>query len=109
MGDGVGRAPVDDDVRKPPQVRSQAPVTNLRELEGQQPADVVGHVTGRPVNCGDRVAIHNAKAGSTQSPDALIYFDRTVGGDIGWPDSKIWWDQAKDAMTKMVMAKLGGV
>lgn len=77
---------------------------------------LLGGVAGRPVNCGDRLAIHNTKAGSAQAPGVLIYFDRTAGGDIGWPDSQTWWDQAKDklpglakdAVTKLVMAKLNG-
>jgi hypothetical protein len=46
----------------------------------------------------------------------LIYFDRTFGGNIGWPNSQTWWDQAKDMLpglakdvvTKLVMAKLNG-
>jgi hypothetical protein len=77
---------------------------------------VLGQPKGRPVQCGDRVAIHNAKAGSATVPGVLIAFDRTVGGDIGWPDSKTWVQQgqdillkqAKDQVTKLVMAKLGG-
>jgi hypothetical protein len=77
---------------------------------------LLGAVAGRPVECGDRLAIHNAKAGSADVPGVLIAFDRTVGGDIGWPDSKTWLDQAtdkvfdlaKDAVTKLVMAKLNG-
>jgi hypothetical protein len=77
---------------------------------------LLGGVAGRPVNRGDRLAIHNAKAGSTQVPGVLIYFDRTFGGNIGWPDSQTWWDQAKDMLpglardvvTKLVMAKLSG-
>ncbi|WP_181774952.1 hypothetical protein [Amycolatopsis pittospori] len=77
---------------------------------------LLGGVTGRPVECGDRLAIHNAKAGSADVPGVLIHFDRTVGGDIGWPDSQSWWDQvkdklpgiAKDALTALIMAKLRG-
>lgn len=77
---------------------------------------ILGGVAGKPVKTGDRVAIHNAKAGSSSVPGVLIFFDRTVGGDIGWPDSKTWLEQgsekifgmAKDAVTKLVMEKLGG-
>jgi len=77
---------------------------------------LLGGVAGRPVECGDQLAIHNAKAGSAEVPGVLITFDRTAGGDIGWPDSRTWLDQAgdiafgiaKDALTKLVMAKLGG-
>jgi hypothetical protein len=25
-----------------------------------------------------------------------MFFDRTVGGDIGWPDSKTWLNAAED-------------
>jgi hypothetical protein len=42
--------------------------------------------------------------------------DRTVGGDIGRPDSRTWWGQAEDqpawpaeeAVVKLVMSKLKG-
>lgn len=77
---------------------------------------LLGGADGSAVDCGDRLAIHNTRAGSPRTPGVLIHFDRTVGGDIGWPDSQTWWDQAKDklagmareAVTKLVMAKLSG-
>jgi hypothetical protein len=77
---------------------------------------VLGGVSGSPVNRGDRVALHNAKAGTAQVPGVLLSFDRTVGADLGWPDSKTWWDQvkdkvpglAKDALAALIMAKLRG-
>ncbi len=77
---------------------------------------LLGKATGRPVECGDRLAILNAKAGSSQSPGVLIAFDRTVGADIGWPDSRTWLDQlpgilaglAEETVKKMIMAKLAG-
>lgn len=52
---------------------------------------LLGGPIGQPVNSKNPVAIHNTKAGSTASPgNFLIYFDRTAGGDIGWPDSTTW-------------------
>jgi hypothetical protein len=77
---------------------------------------LLGGPRGGPVGTGERLAIHNAKAGTARVPGVLIHFDRTVGGDIGWPDSRTWWDQAKDklagltseAIAKLVMAKLNG-
>lgn len=75
---------------------------------------LLGGAAGTPISCGDRLAIHNAKAGSADVPGVLIHFARTVGGHIGWPDSKTWWDQAKtklpgmaaSVLTALVMAKL---
>ncbi|GAB3006825.1 hypothetical protein GCM10027184_75380 [Saccharothrix stipae] len=77
---------------------------------------LLGGPRGGPVGTGERLAIHNAKACTATVPGVLIHFDRTVGCDIGWPDSQPWWDQAKDklagftkeAITKLVMAKLNG-
>jgi hypothetical protein len=76
---------------------------------------LLGKPAGQPVQCGDRLAIYNAKAGSDTVPGVLIAFDRTVGGDIGWPDSKTWFEQAADELvafgkkkaTELVMKKLG--
>ncbi|MFT4215953.1 MAG: hypothetical protein QM619_02050 [Micropruina sp.] len=57
---------------------------------------LLGGVPGTPIKDGDRVAIYNERAGSDDSDgNFLIYFNRTVGGDIGWPDSKSWWQQLK--------------
>ena len=77
---------------------------------------LLGGIAGQPVECGDWLAIHNAKAGSADVPGLLIDFDRSVGGDIGWPDSQTWLEEgmgelvglAKDAAMKLIMAKLGG-
>jgi hypothetical protein len=58
---------------------------------------LLGGRTGQPVSSGDWLAIYNEKAG-----DCLIYFDRTVGGDIGWPSSQTWTDQLGDVLTQAV-------
>jgi hypothetical protein len=77
---------------------------------------LLGGTVGQPVNAKDPVAIYNTKAGSAGSPgNFLIYFDRTAGGDIGWPDSTTWdekllklgTDLAWSAAKKLVLAKLG--
>jgi hypothetical protein len=52
--------------------------------------------------------------GSMSDGEPLIFFDRTSGGDIGWPSSQTWWDQAeslgkkalKEAMIEAVKALL---
>lgn len=41
------------------------------------------------------IAIVNLRAGDGGEP--LIYFDRTRGGDIGWPSSSTWGEQLKGA------------
>src|SRR5215470_13715800 len=49
---------------------------------------LLGGKTGDPIKAGaDAVAIFNQKA-----DECLIFFDRTAGGDIGWPSSKTWAD-----------------
>ena len=75
---------------------------------------LLGGPRGGPVGTSEQRAIHNAKAGTSQVPGVLIYFDRIVGAHIGWPDSQTLWDQVKDklvgftseAIAKLVMAKL---
>lgn len=55
---------------------------------------VLGGPIGEPVKANERVALFNVRAGSDTSPgNFFIYFDRTVGGDVGWPDSKTWGQQ----------------
>jgi hypothetical protein len=58
---------------------------------------LLGGHRNEPVSSGDWLAIFNEKAG-----DCLIYFDRTVGGDIGWPSSQTWSDQLGDVLTDAV-------
>ena len=45
---------------------------------------------GSPILSGQSHALYNARAGND---GFLINFDRTVGGDIGWPDSQTWLEQ----------------
>ena len=52
---------------------------------------LLGGAKGTPVLAGDTVAIYNEK-----DAECLIYFDRTAGGDIGWPSSKTWGAQVTD-------------
>ena len=77
---------------------------------------LLGGRVGTPVNAKNPVAIYNAKAGSAGSPgNFLIHFDRNVGGDIGWPDSKRWESQivelglgmAWTAAKKLVLTQFG--
>lgn len=58
---------------------------------------LLGGKKGQVVRSGDRVAIYN-----TVTKQPLIYFDRTVGGDIGWPDSKTWGQQLKDRVQAFI-------
>ena len=46
---------------------------------------------------GDRLSIYN-----TVTKQPLIYFDRTVGGDIGWPNSETWGQQISDAVMAFI-------
>lgn len=77
---------------------------------------LLGGAIGAEINTRAPVAIYNSKAGSAASPGSfLMHFDRTVGGDIGWPDSRTWGEQlgsfgtglAWSAAKKLVLAELG--
>jgi hypothetical protein len=50
------------------------------------------------VKTGEAVAIYNVHA-----RECLITFDRTAGGDIGWPSSKTWGEQLEDRIRKAVV------
>jgi hypothetical protein len=69
---------------------SDIPVFEWQLLGGQR---------GREVKTGEWLAVYNTKA-----RECLLYFDRTVGGDIGWPSSKTWGDlleaRVRDAVKK---------
>ena len=58
---------------------SQRPVFEWKLLGGKM---------GEPVYTHDLIAIYNEKP--TAGGECLIHFDRTAGGDIGWPTSKTW-------------------
>lgn len=51
---------------------------------------LAGGPAGRAIDPNQYLAIYNDKAG-----EFLVCFDRTVGGDIGWPSSQTWGDQLK--------------
>lgn len=54
---------------------------------------LLGGKKGQIVRSGDRISIYN-----TVTKQPLIYFDRTVGGDIGWPNSETWGEQVGDVV-----------
>jgi hypothetical protein len=56
---------------------------------------ILGGKVGDAVQSGDMVALYNVHA-----RECLIHFDRTRGGDIGWPSSKTWGDQILDGVLK---------
>jgi hypothetical protein len=58
---------------------------------------LLGGPAGTPVGTSEYLAIYNVKAG-----ECLIYFDRTRGGDIGWPSSKTWGQQLEDRLIQLV-------
>jgi hypothetical protein len=68
---------------------------------------ILGGEFGDPVQMQDWIALYNEK-----EKDCLIFFDRTVGGDIGWPSSTTWGqklkkvvkEEALDALRKGVFA-----
>ena len=58
---------------------------------------LLGGKTGQEVRSGDWLALYNQTA-----RDCLIYFDRTVGGDIGWPSSETWTDEIEDVVMQAI-------
>ncbi|MFZ4660547.1 MAG: hypothetical protein ACOYNY_26295 [Caldilineaceae bacterium] len=52
---------------------------------------LLGGKIGAPVHTQEWLAIYNEK-----SKECLIYFDRSAGGDIGWPSSQTWGDVLED-------------
>jgi hypothetical protein len=59
--------------------------------------ELLGGKIGQEVRSGDWLALYNKTA-----RDCLIYFDRDVGCDIGWPSSETWADQITDAVMKAI-------
>ena len=51
---------------------------------------LLGGKIGDPVHTQEWIAIYNP---NPEDGECLIFFDRTVGGDIGWPSSKTWGQQ----------------
>jgi hypothetical protein len=66
---------------------SDAPVYEWKLLGGK---------SGAGVKTGEAVAIYNVHARE-------CLFDRTAGGDIGWPSSKTWGEQLEDRIRKAVV------
>ena len=54
---------------------------------------LLGGKKGQVVRSGDRLSIYN-----TVTKQPLISFDRTVGADIGWPNSETWGQQVSDVV-----------
>lgn len=59
---------------------------------------ILGGRIGAPVLTGDSVAIFNEVAN-----DFFIFFDRSLGGDIGWPTSQTFGEQLSDIAKKAAM------
>lgn len=60
---------------------------------------ILGGKNNEPVQLGDQVAIFNIKS---EGGEVFIYFDRTLGGDIGWPSSETFFEQFKDAAKDLI-------
>jgi hypothetical protein len=58
---------------------------------------LLGGKTGEEVRSGDWLALYSQTA-----QDCLIYFDRTVGADIGWPGSETWTQVIEDAVMQAI-------
>jgi hypothetical protein len=64
---------------------------------------LLGGSRNQPVGVGESIAIYNQV-----DLECLIYVDRTMGGDVGWPSSSTWFDQIGDlfkGLTKAVIEK----
>ena len=59
---------------------------------------ILGGTPGTPVSRQDWVCVFNTMS---EGGEPLIYFDRTVGGDIGWPSSRTWGQQLKEIGTDL--------
>lgn len=53
---------------------------------------LLGGPVGTTVHTQEWLAIYNTKS---EGGECLIYFDREVGGDVGWPSSDTWLDDLK--------------
>jgi hypothetical protein len=62
---------------------------------------IIGGQEGKEVAVGDKVSLFNTKC---KLP--LICFDRSVGGDLGWPDSKTWGEVAKGKAFEYIKRKV---
>lgn len=64
---------------------------------------ILGGKLGAEIKTGDCVALYNTKA-----KECFIAFDRTVGGDVGWPSSKTWSQQVEDKLGELAGKALDG-
>ncbi|MDT0353602.1 hypothetical protein [Pseudonocardia charpentierae] len=60
---------------------------------------LLGGKPGSPVRTGAWLSIFNTMSEKTGEP--LIFFDRTVGGDIGWPSSRTWGQTLREMGTSL--------
>ncbi len=58
---------------------------------------ILGGEIGQPVDPNRYNALYN-----DDIDECLTFFDRTAGGDIGWPSSKTWMEQAEDRLREAV-------
>ena len=58
---------------------------------------LLGGNIGSEVRTGQWVAIYNEHA-----KECLLFFDRSAGGDIGWPSSKSWGAQLEARVSEAV-------
>jgi hypothetical protein len=61
---------------------------------------LAGGELGQPIDPRKYLAIYNQKGG-----EFLIFFDRTRGGDIGWPSSQTWGAQLTDELLEQAKEK----
>lgn len=54
---------------------------------------LLGGTLGQQIKIDEWLAIYNTKA-----KECFIYFERTAGGHVGWPDSKTWGQQFEDKL-----------
>ena len=59
---------------------------------------LLGGKAGQEIATGQWLAIYN-----TKGRECLLRFDRTVGGDIGWPSSQTWAAQLEDELEDQVL------
>lgn len=59
---------------------------------------LLGGAPGAPVRTGEWLSLFNTRS---EGGEPLLHFDRTVGGNIGWPSSKTWGAQLKEMGTDL--------
>ena len=96
---------------KPPYIRFEQRTVGINLGWSERPVfewKILGGAIGQAVHTQDKVALYNTKS---EDGEFLIFFDRSLGGDIGWPSSRTYTDRIKDmvgpAAKKAVMAYFG--